>query len=310
MDLTEVGATRESQRKKMLRCEGKEPGEHRWYVNGQGQTFALIEGPVAFRMGSPPNEPDRSMNETLYRCVIPRRFAIAAKEVTVEQYQRFVRENRQFLFDWLIMKKCSSEQGGPVNGVSWYAAAAYCNWLSKQEKIPETEWCYLPNKKEGSKEGEGYEEGMTIPENVLERKGYRLPTETEWEYACRAGAGSSRYYGLSEELLVQYAWCQTNTRGDRARPCGSLLPNDLGLFDTLGNAYEWCNGRYEDLAAGWSLISSDKIQIYEYVTSSPRILRGGAFLNPPAFVRSAIRYWNQPSLRTIYNGFRPARTYP
>ena len=117
-------------------------------------------------------------------------------------------------------------------GVSWYAAAAYCNWLSKQEKVPETEWCYLPNKKEGYKEGEGYEEGMTPPENVLERKGYRLPTEAEWEYGCRAGAGTSRYYGSKVDLLGRYAWYNA-TSPDRARPCGSLQPNDLGLFDML-----------------------------------------------------------------------------
>ena len=70
---------------------GKEPGEHRWYVNGQGQTFALIDGPVEFQMGSPPNEPGRSPDdETLHRQTIPRRFFIAAKEVTVEQFQQFV----------------------------------------------------------------------------------------------------------------------------------------------------------------------------------------------------------------------------
>ena len=69
----------------------KDRGERRWYVNGQGQTFAVIEGPVEFRMGSPPTEPDRSLDdETLHRRTIPRRFAIAAKEVTVEQFQQFV----------------------------------------------------------------------------------------------------------------------------------------------------------------------------------------------------------------------------
>ena len=71
----------------------KDWGERRWYVNGQGQTFAVIDGPVEFHMGSPPGEADRNNDETLHRRIIPRRFAIAVKEVTVEQYQEFVKEN-------------------------------------------------------------------------------------------------------------------------------------------------------------------------------------------------------------------------
>ena len=71
----------------------KDWGERRWYVNGQGQTFAVIEGPVEFRMGSPPTEPERAVRDPPCESQIPRRFAIAAKEVTVEQFQRFVKTN-------------------------------------------------------------------------------------------------------------------------------------------------------------------------------------------------------------------------
>ena len=92
--------------------------------------------------------------------------------------------------------------------------------------------------------GRGYAEGMTIPADVLQRTGYRLPTEAEWEYACRAGAVTSRYYGHSIDLLDAYAWYQANSK-DHAWPCGSLFPNDLGLFDMLGNVYEWCQDSIE-----------------------------------------------------------------
>ena len=71
----------------------KDRGNRRWFVNSQGQTFAVIEGPVEFRMGSPPTETERLSSEILHRRIIPRRFAIATQEVTVEQYQKFVKEN-------------------------------------------------------------------------------------------------------------------------------------------------------------------------------------------------------------------------
>ena len=76
------------------------------------------------------------------------------------------------------------------------------------------------------------------PCRCLERTGYRLPTEAEWEYACRSGTITSRYYGVSTDLLGKYAWYQANSR-EHAWPGGSLIPNESGLFDMLGNVVEW-----------------------------------------------------------------------
>jgi formylglycine-generating enzyme required for sulfatase activity len=179
-----------------------------------------------------------------------------------------------------------------MNGVSWYHAAAYCNWLSRKEHLPE---CYEPNE-----QGQ-YAQGMRIKADALKSGGYRLPTDSEWEYAARAGALTSRHYGASERLLGQYAWYLANSKV-RAWPVGSLLPNDLGLFDTLGNLFEWC----QDAAANTSQIAmrSDK-----HINENDRLLLGGSFGNLPANVRSAYRGWDAPSYRSIGLGFRPSRTY-
>jgi formylglycine-generating enzyme required for sulfatase activity len=78
---------------------------------------------------------------------------------------------------------------------------------------------------------------MKMAANYLQRTGYRLPTEAEWEFACRAGAVTSFYFGDSKELLPRYAWYQKNSQ-NKLWPVGSLKPNDLGLFDMAGNAWE------------------------------------------------------------------------
>ena len=294
---------------------GKEPGERRWFVSSQGQTFAVIEGPVEFRMGLPETEPERDAgSEPERRVAIPRRYAIATKEVTVEQFQHFLNTNDRFKLDETTEKdlrdkdtestlsKYSPEPDGPRIGANWYVATAYCNWLSAQERLPEDQWCYEPNK------DKSYAEGMTIPANVLDRKGYRLPTEAEWEYACRAGTVTSRYYGVSIELLGKYAWYQANS-GQRTRPCGNLLPNDLGLFDILGNVYEWCQDRNGGGRSDKSGPYRDAILADERVIEKEaRMLRGGMYTILPLAVRAAHRAADFPMNGSLFNGFRPART--
>jgi formylglycine-generating enzyme required for sulfatase activity len=178
----------------------KDKGARRWFVNSQGQTFAVIEGSVEFGMGSPRSESDRDADETPHSRIITRRFAIADQEVTVEQYERFVHDgNSQFGLSRSYLDRYSPEPNCPMVAVSWFGAAAYCNWLSKQEGLPKDEWCYLPN------EQQEYNAGMKIPADAFKRTGYRLPAEPEWEYACRAGTTTNRYYGLSVGLLEVYA---------------------------------------------------------------------------------------------------------
>jgi formylglycine-generating enzyme required for sulfatase activity len=279
-------------------------GNWRWFINGQGQSFSVIEGPVEFRMGSPPTEPNRHTTlETPRRVVIPRRFAIATKEVSKEQWQSFERTHTQHGLPPSSVNQFSPDPDGPMSGFTWYIAAEYCNWLSEQEGLPKHQWCYVPN------EAGAYADGMSIPADVLERTGYRLPTEPEWEYACRSGTVTSYYFGLSTELVDKYAWSQANSK-DRAWSCGSLLPNDLGLFDMLGNEFEWVQdsmGRPMPKKGGIVI----DIMLGEYVHGTTHsMLRGGAFNILPTGDRSALRWGTAPSYRYTDLGFRPARTCP
>ncbi len=275
---------------------GKVEAARRWYVNRQGQAMVVVSGPVEFLMGSPLAEQERFPVEHLHSQRIDHSFAIAAKSVTLEEAFRFHKE-------YSVDRSKSPIDDCPVSATSWYMAAEYCNWLSYKEGLPKKEWCYEPNQ-----EGE-YEQGMKVPSDSLKRMGYRLPTEAEWEYACRAGATTSRYYGDSDELLGKYGWYSKNSAG-KNWPVGSLKPNDLGLFDMHGNVWAWCHdawssdlgpaGNPTDDKADGSVVS-DKIR---------RVLRGGGFGDTAEYLRSANRAGLQPGMRSNLMGIRPARTLP
>jgi formylglycine-generating enzyme required for sulfatase activity len=286
----------------------KDPGGRCWYVNGQGQTFAVIAGPVEYRMGAPADEPERSpTNEQPPRqMVIPRRFAIAATEVTIPQWQKFLQTNPGPGYDYpaSTLNTYSPDPDGPWIGATWYAAAHYCNWLSEQEGLPKDQWCYVPAQERG------YADGMTVPADVLRRIGYRLPTEAEWEYACRSGTITSRYYGAATELLGLYARYAANSDA-HAWSCGSLLPNDLGLFDMLGNEFEWVHDGRAPIRPGRHARHSDIINTIESMGQTARLTLGGSWDHPrPSYIRTAFRFGHGPGTRNAYIGFRAARTYP
>ena len=81
---------------------------------------------------------------------------------------------------------------------------------------------------------------MIISADAVEKEGFRLPTEAEWEYFCRAGTETAWSFGESQALLSRYAWTWLNS-DNRVHPVGLLLPNELGMFDVLGNVWEWCH---------------------------------------------------------------------
>jgi serine/threonine protein kinase/formylglycine-generating enzyme required for sulfatase activity len=290
-----------NQRIETIQRQLKAPGgAPQWYVTSQGQTMVVIPGPVEFLMGSPVAEADREDGaegkiEMQHSNRIDRSYAIADKEVTVEQFLRFRKEHASYTQQtYSPTRDCPD---CPVSDVRWYDAAAYCNWLNVQERIPKEEWCYEPNAQNQ------YDEGMKIRPNFRELTGYRLPTEAEWEYACRAGALTSRYYGETEELLGKYAWYVKPSLNRWMLPCGSLKPNDLGLFDMLGNAMEWCQEGMYQYEAGEVAVDKNDIK-----DRSKRLLRGGSFNYLAPLERSAYRHWLFPEYHHSYVGFRPART--
>ena len=279
--------------------EADQPG---WYLNSLGQTMIVLPAPRDYVMGSLRGEEGReggtqNRMETLHHQRIGRKFALAAHEVTVDQFLELKpghQVNGQF----------ARTGDAPVDLVDWYQAAEYCDLLSAREKIPPNQWCYEKNS------SGRYAEGMKLKANYLDLQGYRLPTEAEWEYACRAGAVASRYYGQSEELLPMYAWYTKNSQDRWMLPVGSLKPNDFGFFDMLGNAQEWTQDEskhYVGNARGFPVI--DRAETEDINDRRWMLLRGGSFFDQAVHIRSAYRCRALPTSGFDGIGFRPARTF-
>jgi formylglycine-generating enzyme required for sulfatase activity len=350
----------------------------------RGSDSVDIVDVAAGKIGSAKHELHRKDDEILHRRRIARGFAISTKEVTIEQFQRFLETSpgisiQRQAFDiatkdaWIRQKKLENQQflqahpqfrealaswtpeaeaespkpEQPITGLTWYEAAQYCRWLSEQEGLPENQMCYPSiSEIEKAKQSKG---GLKLPADYLTRTAYRLPTEAEWEYACRAGAKASRSYGRSEELLGHYAWYGStlpalsklhepeprqpeSIQSEMARleeessqvlrkagPCdfgqpmavAQLMPNDLGLFDMHGNASEWCQDRYSRYPASpRDEATEDREDLAPVTVIAPRVVRGGAFNSPAADVRSARRFAIPPTYRDAALGFRVARTCP
>jgi formylglycine-generating enzyme required for sulfatase activity len=158
--------------------------------------------------------------------------------------------------------------------ISWYDAVDFCNKLSEQEGLQPR---YQRNGEET---------------RFVNGNGYRLPTEVEWEYACRAGTETRWSFGDDEEDLPKYAWFRKNS-GGITHPVGELLPNAFGLYDMHGNVWEWCQ---------------EEIPPEEEATDDKRHrTRSGSFNFSPQYARSACLSSVVSDLQFPLSGFRVAR---
>jgi formylglycine-generating enzyme required for sulfatase activity len=272
--------------------------DRKWYVNSEGTTMVIIDHPPVFMMGSPEDEPLRTKFDRQHLRKVDRKFAIATTEVTWKQFQRFVADYPTT--NHSHPETYGPDPDGPVLAVSWVHAAKYCRWLSEQEDIPPDRMCFP--------ELDEIEVGLSLPDDFMERTGYRLPTEGEWECACRAGTVTRRFFGDSDEFLDSYGWHIGNSN-DYAWRVGLLKPNDYGLFDIYGNAWEWCLDRQGSLPTRPA--GDPFLDVAKLIGTKPRMLRGGSMNSRADALRSAQRDFIDARHDRNHNvGFRIVRTLP
>ncbi len=230
-------------------------------TNSIGIKLAFIPS-GEFQMGSPDSDPDASDLEKPQHTVrITKPFYLGVTEVTQEQYERVMGTNP------------SNFKGAqlPVERVSWEDAVEFCRKLSG------------------------------LPAERSAGRMYRLPTEAEWEYACRAGSKTKWSFGDSESSLGDYAWWSGNS-ARQTHPVGQKKPNAWGLYDMQGNVREWCSD--------WLVLayyrSSPTDDPQGPATGSFRVHRGGSWGDGAGYCRSAYRSGLAPSNRRGSLGFRLA----
>jgi formylglycine-generating enzyme required for sulfatase activity len=229
-------------------------------VNSIGIKLAFIPA-GEFLMGSPDSESDASDWEKPQHTVrITKPFYLGVTEVTQEQYERVMGTNP------------SKSKGGqlPVEQVSWEDAVEFCRKLS------------------------------ALPAERSAGRVYRLPTEAEWEYACRAGSKTKWSFGDAESSLGEYCWYSSNA-GTKTNPVGQKKPNASGLYDMHGNVWEWCSDWWKRDYTTTAV--SDPTGP---ATGSLRVRRGGGWLSYARHCRSAYRSGLAPDARGSLLGFRLA----
>jgi formylglycine-generating enzyme required for sulfatase activity len=203
-------------------------------TNSIGMTFLKIQ-PGTFYMGAPEDDPYDTPLAQRHRVTLTKSFFMARFLVTKGQYKQVEKNAPPDMF---IDENQGESDDCPVLGISWFAASEFCSLLSD-----------LPSEKSAGHR-------------------YRLPTEAEWEYCCRAGSESVFCFGDQGSKLHKYAWFEDNS-DNKSHPVGKLKPNNWGLYDFHGNAAEWCSDWFEEFDG------EDKVDPKGPTTGENKVLRLG-----------------------------------
>ena len=251
---------------------------------GNSSNMVRINGGT-FTMGSPVDEPDRYDDE-IQRQVRVSSFSIGKYQVTQKEYEEIMGNNPSHF---------KGEQNLPVENVSWFDAIEYCNKRSQWEGLTPVYTI------------DGSGNNRTVSWN-REANGYRLPTEAEWEFACRAGTTTTFYTGNNittsqANYNGNYPY-NNNSNGEyreKTMSVGSFPANRWGLYDMHGNVWEWCWDWYGDYESG---VQADPIGA---VSGAYRVMRGGSWNDLGQYLRSAQRGCYHPGYRFEFIGFRLVR---
>jgi len=279
-----------------------------------------------FMMGAPADEPGSEIEEWPQHAItLSRDFYMQTTEVTNEQFRKLAQwaydrgyvtasssslqdnmgSNAELLdingpgceisFDGEVFLVDAGKENHPVKDVTWYGAASYCDWLSMRMMLP---LAYDHQNWQCGPSGDPY---AAI--------GYRLLTEAEWEYACRAGTktafanGPITDVGCNDPLMDQIGW-YCGTAGGWTHPVAQMMPNAWGIHDMHGNLWEFVNDWWD--ADYYS--SSPRVDPAGPASGSYRVIRGGYWGDPARIVRSAYRTFHSPGHNFFTRGFRPARS--
>lgn len=276
--------------------------------------FCLVPS-GCFVKGSPESEQGRAVNgEPLSAVTLTHAFLLSETEVTIEAWQRMgapVPNNRE----GATTRTCTSPTC-PVAHTTWFDAVTYANFLSTTASL---EPCYrLAGCRGAVGQGLLCEEATLTAPSIYACKGYRLPTDAEWEYAARAGTRTTVYTGNLAPLqrlgettldpnLDAIGWYGANAGGE-SHPVGQKLPNAWGLHDVVGNVFEWTNDRAIDIVEAGPKTDPHPLLDRE-ILKTQRSVRSCALFSNNTFCRLA--HADGPILESVSSiGLRIARTTP